>query len=83
MRRRAFLALVGGAAAAWPFPTYAQERVKVIGWISAIGLDDVQTDARLAALHRGLRKLGLTVETFGSNCGRVRAWKTFEKTSPN
>jgi putative ABC transport system substrate-binding protein len=58
MRRRAFLALVGGAAAAWPFPTYAQERVKVIGWISAIGLDDVQTDARLAALHRGLRKLG-------------------------
>src|SRR5262249_55616255 len=58
MRRRDFLGVVGGAAAAWPFPTYAQERAKIIGWISAIGLDDVQTQARLSALHRGLQKLG-------------------------
>jgi ABC-type uncharacterized transport system substrate-binding protein len=58
MRRREFMTLVGGAAAAWPLAARAQERVRRIGWISAIEFDDVQTQARLAALHRGLQKLG-------------------------
>jgi putative tryptophan/tyrosine transport system substrate-binding protein len=57
MRRREFLGALGGAAA-WPALARAQERVKRIGWISAIEFDDVQTQARLAALHRGLQKLG-------------------------
>jgi len=49
MKRRTLLALLGGVAA-WPALTHAQERIKVIGWISAIELEDVQTQARLAAL---------------------------------
>jgi putative ABC transport system substrate-binding protein len=56
MRRREFLGVLG--AAAWPPLAGAQERVRLIGWISAIELGDVQTQARLAALHRGLQKLG-------------------------
>ena len=56
MRRREFLGALG--AAAWPALARAQDRVKRIGWISAIEFDDVQTRARLAALHRGLQKLG-------------------------
>ena len=57
MRRREFIAGFG-CAAAWPALARAQERVKRIGWISAIDFDDVQTQARMAALHRGLQKLG-------------------------
>jgi putative ABC transport system substrate-binding protein len=57
MRRREFLGALGSAAA-WPALAGAQERVKLIGWVSAIEFDDVQTQARLAALHRGLQKLG-------------------------
>ena len=57
MRRREFIAGLGSAAAL-PLVARAQERVRRIGWISAIEFDDVQTQARLAALHRGLQKLG-------------------------
>jgi putative ABC transport system substrate-binding protein len=42
----------------WPALSRAQERIRRIGWISAIELDDVQTAARMAAVHRGLQKLG-------------------------
>ena len=57
MRRREFIGFVGGAMA-WSLATRAQERVRRIGWISAIEGDDPQTQTRLAALRRGLQKLG-------------------------
>jgi len=60
MRRREFLGVLGGAAAAWPIPARAQlgERVRRIGWLSATEGDDPLTQIRLAALRRGLEPLG-------------------------
>jgi putative tryptophan/tyrosine transport system substrate-binding protein len=56
MRRREFIGALG--ATIWPLLAGAQERVKLIGWLSALDPGDVQTQARVAALHRGLQKLG-------------------------
>jgi putative ABC transport system substrate-binding protein len=56
MRRREFLGALG--ASVWPALAVAQQRVKLIGWLTAFDSDDVQTQSRLAAMHRGLQKLG-------------------------
>jgi putative ABC transport system substrate-binding protein len=58
MRRRAFISLVGGAAA-WPLAVRAQQldRVPLIGILSGPE-DDLQVKAQLAALRQGLERLG-------------------------
>jgi hypothetical protein len=38
MRRREFLGLVGGMAAAWPFDSYAQERVRRVGVLTNLSI---------------------------------------------
>ena len=55
MRRRDFVALLGGWAAAWPIAAWAQQQpaMPVIGF-----LDVINSPARLAAFHQGLGESG-------------------------
>jgi putative ABC transport system substrate-binding protein len=63
MRRREFITLLGGAAAAWPLAARAQqrERLRRIGVLMNVASDDAEGQARLAAFHQGLQQLGWTV----------------------
>ena len=59
MRRREFIALLGGAAAAWPLAARAQqvERMRRIGVLMAI-TDNEEGRARIAAFRDELHRLG-------------------------
>jgi ABC-type uncharacterized transport system substrate-binding protein len=59
MRRREFITLLGGAAAAWPLAARAQqaERVRRIGVLMPVA-DDPEGQARIAAFLQGLQQLG-------------------------
>src|ERR1700751_3658227 len=81
MRRREFITLLGGAAAAWPLAARAQqpERMRRIGLLMVV--DDWEGQARVTALKQGLQELGWTegrniqIETrfAGVDAGRMRA----------
>src|SRR5262249_15407868 len=59
VNRRAFITLLGGAAA-WPLAARAQqaERMRRIGVLVGLAEDDQETKARLAAFREGLEKRG-------------------------
>ena len=58
MRRRNFIALVGGAAA-WPMATRAQQRQSVrIGVLGGYVVDDPEIQARIAAFRQGMQEQG-------------------------
>jgi putative ABC transport system substrate-binding protein len=59
MRRREFIALLGGAAASWPLATRAQQNdpVRRIGVLMSIA-DDREGQRRLSAFREGLEKRG-------------------------
>jgi putative tryptophan/tyrosine transport system substrate-binding protein len=62
LRRREFITLLGGAAAAWPVGVRAQqaERVRRIGVLMHLPESDPEAQARIRALLGGLQQLGWT-----------------------
>ena len=60
MNRRAFITLLGGAAAAWPLTARAQqpERMRRIGVLHLQAADDPEQQARIAAFRQGLQQFG-------------------------
>src|SRR5262249_21658733 len=63
MTRRAFITLVGGAAA-WPVVARTQqgERMRRVGVLMALAADDPEGQARIEVFERGLSQLGWSVD---------------------
>src|SRR6266567_425754 len=60
MRRREFISLLGGAAAAWPLAARAQQpdRTRRIGALINLAADDPEAQVRVGAFQQGLQELG-------------------------
>ena len=60
MKRREFISLLGGAAAAWPIVARAQqpEPMRRIGVLVGLAENDPEMKERLAGFRQGLEKLG-------------------------
>src|SRR5262245_46014562 len=75
MRRRQFITLLGGAAAAWPLGARAQqgERVRRVGVLLPATADDAEFQARAGAFQQGLQQLGWSI---GRNVRIDTRWAT-------
>src|SRR5262245_7133532 len=61
MKRRSFITLLGGAAAAWPLAARAQERVRRIGVLTNLASDDPEAQARVGAFLQGRQEFGWSI----------------------
>jgi putative ABC transport system substrate-binding protein len=68
VKRRELIALLGGAAVAWPMAARAQQsgQIRRIGVMMAFAEDDPEASLRFTTLREELLKLGWT-ETSGLN----------------
>ena len=73
MRRRDFIKVIGGAAAAWPLAAHAQQpdRIRLIGVLMGFAESDPIAQSRLVAFRDALAKLGWTE---GSNLRIELRW---------
>ena len=86
MKRREFITLLGGAAAAWPLAARAQQpdRVRRIGALMGFAADDLEGRTRLTAFVQALQQFGWTdgrnarIDTRwgGLNAGDIRKFAT-------
>src|SRR4051812_761041 len=62
LKRRKFMTLLGGAAAAWPLAARAQqpERIRRIGMFAGLSETDPELQARKGAFLQALQQLGWT-----------------------
>jgi putative ABC transport system substrate-binding protein len=81
MRRREFITLLGGAAAAWPLAAQQAERVRCIGVLMNTTADDPEGQARKTAFVQALQQFGWTdgrngrIETrWGTDAGNTRRY---------
>ena len=58
MRRREFITLLGGAAAAWPLAARAQQPARRIGMLVSGAESDPEMQERVAAARQGLARFG-------------------------
>jgi putative ABC transport system substrate-binding protein len=80
-KRREFMKLLGGAAAAWPLAARAQqpERMRRIGALMSVAADDPMGRARLTPFLQGLQELGwiegrnFQIDTLGRRRHRARS----------
>src|SRR5262245_7802705 len=63
MKRRQFIALLGGAAVVWPLAVRAQQsdQMRRIGVLQLLAEDDPEAAARQTAFEKALQALGWTV----------------------